>query len=51
MMLTRMTPVLGNESALGVAIISRGERSFFIHNGGMKHFYALLTEHSKVAMA
>lgn len=38
MMQTRMTPVLGKESALGVAIISRGDRRFFIHNGGNEAF-------------
>lgn len=38
MMRTRMTPVLGDESALGVAIISRGENNFFVHNGGNEAF-------------
>ncbi|WP_114791325.1 serine hydrolase [Niabella yanshanensis] len=38
MMQTRMTPVLGKESALGVVIISRGDRRFFIHNGGNEAF-------------
>lgn len=38
MMQTRMTPYLSKESALGVAIINRGDQQFFIHNGGNEAF-------------
>ncbi|GAB3019084.1 hypothetical protein GCM10027051_25200 [Niabella terrae] len=38
MMQTRMTPYLSKESALGVAIIKRGEQQFFIHNGSNEAF-------------